>query len=134
MLKATYTAVLHPEVEAGGYSVSFPDLPGCYTQGDTLEEALAMAGDALGIYLYTLKEDGLPFPAASAPGKIRAETGDFTTLVAWDEANYLRRTDTHAVKKTLTIPAWMDSLAKEHHVNFSQLLQTALRRELGVEA
>lgn len=134
MLKATYTAVFHPEENAGGYSVSFPDLPGCYTQGDTLEDALAMAGDALGIYLYTLKEDSIPFPPASNPAKVRTAGNDFTTLIAWDEAEYLRRTNNHAVKKTLTIPSWMDVLAKERHVNFSQLLQNALRRELGVKA
>ena len=134
MLKATYTAVFPPEEKAGGYSVSFPDLPGCYTQGDTLEEALTMAGDALGIYLYTLKEDNIPFPAASNPAKVRAAGNDFTTLIAWDEAEYLRRTNNHAVKKTLTIPSWMDVLAKERRANFSQLLQNALRRELGVNA
>ena len=69
MLKATYTAVFHPEEKAGGYSVSFPALPGCYTQGDTLEEALTMAGDALGIYLYTLKEDNIPFSGRKQSGE-----------------------------------------------------------------
>ena len=134
MLKKTYTAVFHPESEAGGYSISFPDLPGCYTQGNDIDEALRMAADALGLYLYTLKEDKMPFPPASHPSDIKTEGRDFTTLITWDEAEYLRRIDSRAVKKTLTIPAWMDALAKERHLNFSQILQGALRQKLGVKA
>ena len=59
---------------------------------------------------------------------------DFTTLIEWDEEAYLRRTDNRSVKKTLTIPAWMDTLAREHNINFSQLLQNAIRRECGIQA
>ena len=90
MLKKTYTAVFHPELEAGGYSISFPDLPGCYTQGNDIDEALRMATDALGLYLYTLKEDKMPFPPASHPSDIKTDGRDFTTLITWDEAEYLR--------------------------------------------
>ena len=99
MSKKTYTAVFHPESEAGGYSISFPDLPGCYTQGNDIDEALRMAADALGLYLYTLKEDKMPFPPASHPSDIKTEGRDFTTLITWDEAEYLRRIDSRAVKK-----------------------------------
>mgnify|MGYP000852839202 FL=1 len=93
-----------------------------------------MAADALGLYLYTLKEDKMPFPPASHPSDIKTEGRDFTTLITWDEAEYLRRIDSRAVKKTLTIPAWMDALARERHLNFSQILQGALRQKLGVKA
>ncbi len=134
MAKETYTAVFHPEPDVGGYSVSFPDLPGCYTQGNDLDEAIAMAADALGLYLYTLKEDHIPFPPASDPSDIKADGKDFTTLVTWSEADYLRRIDNRTVKKNLTIPAWMDTLARERHLNFSQILQGALRQKLGVKA
>ena len=134
MEKKIYTAVFHPEPEAGEYSVFFPDLPGCYTQGDTMREALYMAGDALGLYLYTLKADKKPFPPATDPADIETHGRDFTTLIEWDEEAYLRRTDNRSVKKTLTIPAWMDTLAREHNINFSQLLQNAIRRECGMEA
>ena len=104
MEKKIYTAVFHPEPEAGGYSVFFPDLPGCYTQGDTMREALYMAGDALGLYLYTLKADKKPFPPATDPADIETHGRDFTTLIEWDEEAYLRRTDNRSVKKTLNIP------------------------------
>lgn len=55
--KLMYPAVFHSEIN-GGYSVDFPDLLGCVTEGDTLSEAIDMAEDALGIYLYSLKKMG----------------------------------------------------------------------------
>ena len=132
MERLIYPAIFHPEPEVGGYSVSFPDLLGCVTEGDTLQEALTMAEDALGIYLQSLKDDGEPFPSPSNPSSLKPSGDDFATLVEWDEVAYLRRTDTKAVRKTLTIPGWLDSLAKDRNINFSQVLQTALIDTLGV--
>ena len=86
------------------------------------------------LYLYTLKADKKPFPPATDPADIETHGRDFTTLIEWDEEAYLRRTDNRSVKKTLTISAWMDTLARERNINFSQLLQNAIRRECGMEA
>ena len=133
MDRLIYPAIFHPEAEAGGYSVHFPDLLGCVTEGDTLQEALAMAEDALGLYLQSLKDDCEPFPAASNPSNLKPDGDDFVTLVEWDEAAYLRRTDTRAVKKTLTIPGWLDTLAKNNNINFSQVLQNALMDVLNIK-
>lgn len=130
-MKIIYPAIFHPEAE-GGYSVHFPDLLGCVTEGDTLVEAVAMAEDALGIYLYSLKEDKEPYPAPSDPAAMEVEKGSFISLVEYDEIEYLKRTDNHAVKKTLTIPAWMDTKAKERNINFSNVLQKALKKELAM--
>lgn len=82
--KLIYPAVFHPE-EDGGYSVDFPDLLGCVTEGDTLSEAVDMAEDALGIYLYSLKEDKEPYPEPSNPADIKVEGRDFVSLVEYDE-------------------------------------------------
>lgn len=131
MDKLLYPAVFHPE-EVGGYSVTFPDLLGCVTEGDTMQEVIEMAEDALGIYLYTLKENKEEVPAASNPADIKTEGRDFVSLISYDELEYLKRTDSHAIKKTLTIPAWMDTLAKENNLNFSQVLQNAIRKELNL--
>lgn len=130
MEQLIYPAVFHAEPE-GGYTVDFPDLVGCVTYGATLQEAVAMASDALGIYLYSLKEDKEPYPVPSNPSAVATSEGDFISLVEWDELDYLKRTDSRAVKKTLTIPAWMDTWGKEHSVNFSNLLQNAMRREMA---
>lgn len=132
MKKMIYPAVFHPE-DDGGYVIDFPDLLGCVTEGDTLEEAIAMAEDALGIYLYTVKDNKEPFPTSSNPADVKTSGRDFVSLIEYDEAAYLKRTDTRSVKKTLTIPGWMDTLAKEHNLNFSNLLQNAIRRELNIE-
>ena len=91
-----------------------------------------MAEDALGIYLYSLKEDKEPYPEPSNPADIKVEGRDFVSLVEYDEVAYLKRIDNHAVKKTLTIPSWMDILAKEHNLNFSNVLQNAIRKELNI--
>lgn len=57
-----YTIILEPDEEEGGYTVTVPTLPGCVTQGDTLEEAIAMAKDAIQLYLRSLTDDGEPIP------------------------------------------------------------------------
>lgn len=131
MEKLIYPAVFHPEAN-GGYSVFFPDLLGCVTEGETLAEAIYMAKDALGIYLYSLKEDGEKAPVPSNPADITTEGRDFVSVIEYDEAEYLRRTDNRSIKKTLTIPAWMDALAKENNLNFSNVLQNAIRHELNL--
>ena len=129
MRKEMYAAVFSTDGE-NGYTVSFPDLLGCVTEGDTLCEAVEMAEDALGIYLYSLSEDGEDFPKASNPIDIKCNEGEFIDLVKWDEEEYLKRTDNKAVKKTLTIPSWLNHKAEEKQLNFSQILQRALKQEL----
>lgn len=128
MEKRIYPAIFHKEEV--GYSVTFPDLPGCITEGDTLEEAFATAQDALGIYLYTLKEDKVDLPKYVAPEVLILDKDSFITLVEWDELEYLKRTSNKSVKKTLTIPEWLNTKAEEENINFSQTLQKALLEQL----
>ena len=129
MKKLIYPAIFHKE-EVGGYSVTFPDLPGCNTEGNDLAEALYMAQDALGLYLYSLKQDKVPLPQSMQPEALILDKDSFVTLVEWDEEAYLRRTSNKAVKKTLTIPEWMNTLAEEKNINFSKTLQEALLEKL----
>ena len=129
MEKRIYPAIFHKEDI--GYSVTFPDLPGCITEGDTLEEALYMAQDALGLYLYSLKEDKISLPQSAQPEILIVDKGSFLTLVEWDELEYLKRTSNKSIKKTLTIPEWLNTRAEEENINFSQTLQEALLKKLG---
>ena len=115
-----------------GYTVTFPDLIGCVTEGDTLEEAVKMAEDALGIYLYTLSEEGEPFPEATNPINLKCAKDEFINIVTWDEKEYLKKTDNKAIKKTLTIPSWLNYKAEEHKINFSQVLQKKKKKELDL--
>ena len=130
-MKYAYPAIFHPE-EEGGYSVFFPDLEGCFTQGDTELEAVDMAEDALNLMLWHMEESKDPIPKPSKASAISLQDDDFVMLVKADTLEYRKHNDTQAIKKTLTIPRWLDTLAKEHNVNFSNVLQNALMHELNV--
>lgn len=126
--------------ENNGYSVIFPDLNWLSTCGETLDEALAMAVDCLAGYLYTCQRDGEPVPAPSPMGEINPDDvakeleedcGEaFVNMVTVDVAEYANAYFEKSVKKTLTIPAWLNTAALEQNINFSQVLQDALKQQL----
>lgn len=134
MVKVCYPAIFHPE--ESGYSVVVPDFDqidiGCVTQGDTFEEACNMAFDAVGLCVDTLTDEGKALPAASKPECIEKETGDFVVPIIVDMAKYYQSINTKSVRKTLSIPAWLDELAEKNHISLSKVLQKALANELGV--
>lgn len=121
-----YPVVFHPEEV--GYSVSAPDIEGCFTQGDTIDETLEMIQDAIGLML----EDCEKIPSPSDPRKIQTDGKDFVVVVPFDMADYNRRHDTRAVKKTLSIPSWLNEAAETAHLNFSSVLQEALKAKLNI--
>lgn len=127
MLSA-YPAIFHKE--AGTYWVEFPDLPGCQTVGESIGEVMEEAQEALGLYLASLIEDEEEINPASDIKSIAAEDDSFTSLVACDLTQYVR--STKAVKKTLTIPDWLNNMAEKNSINFSQTLQKALMEKLHI--
>jgi predicted RNase H-like HicB family nuclease len=129
-MKYVFTAIFNPE--SGGYNVHFPDLPGCHTCGDTLRDALGMAEDALCLWLCHLERENRPVPAATAPDKIKAPDGDFITAVAADTDEYRRYLENKTVRKTLSIPMWLNQKAKDSNINLSKTLQNALKAELNL--
>ena len=130
-MKYTYPAIFTPE-ENGLYSVSFPDLQGCYTSGDDLSDAVYMAQDVLNLTLYDLEQDKKPIPKASKPQDIKTTEEQFTSVVAVDTETYRRFYENKSVKKTLTIPMWLNERAEQANVNFSGVLQSALKELLHV--
>lgn len=123
--------------EENGYSVAFPDLNHLATCGETLDEAFAMAVDCLAGYLYICQKDGDVIPPPSAMQDIdphavfEEETGEaFVNMVTVDVAEYAKVHFEKSVKKTLTIPAWLNTAALERNINFSQVLQDALKEQL----
>lgn len=123
--------VFYPAVflkEQDGYSVRIPDIDGCFSEGDTLDEACQNALDAIGLNL----EGTADYPVPSEPNKIALERDEFIVMLEFNMVDYLKRNDTRAVKKTLTIPSWLNSIAEEHHINFSSVLQTALKNQLNI--
>ena len=125
-----FPAVFHYEDE-GGISVSFPDLPGCFTCGDTDEEAVTMAQDAMGLYLCDLEDGNEPIPTPTKGDQIQLASGDRVFLVdVWMPKARAEVTKAY-VKKTLTIPAYLDTAAKNAGLNFSQVLASALAQILS---
>lgn len=127
MKKLFYPAVFH-KAEEGGFWVSFPDLPECLTQGEDMQNAYEMAVEALGLSLTTL-EEGESVPKASAPDQIQVDDG-FLVVIEFDMAEYKRKHCSRAVKKTLSIPEWLNEAAVRAGVNFSQVLQEALMEKV----
>ena len=130
MAKYIYPAVFTPE--DGGYVVNFPDFESCYTEGDTLEEAMEMADDVLCLTLYDMEETGKEIPAPSSVKEITTDGDAFVSLVHCDTVEYRKFFDNKAVKKTLTIPNWLNTIAERQGVNFSLTLQNALKKELNI--
>ncbi|WP_367569035.1 type II toxin-antitoxin system HicB family antitoxin [Lacrimispora sp.] len=129
MKKLFYPALFH-KAEEGGFWVSFPDLPECLTDGDDMEQAYEMAVDALGLALTSREGEKSPLPAPSTPDTVFVEPGSFLVIIEFDMAAYKKKTNSRAVKKTLSIPEWLNEEATAMGVNFSQVLQEALIEKL----
>ena len=130
MSKYVYPAIFTAEQD-GGYSVCFPDLEGCYTCGDTLADALFMAEDALALILYGYEKDQRTIPLPSKMSEIKVTADSFLSMVACDTLEYCKRFNNKAVKKTLTIPEWLNEAAISMNINFSQVLQDALLQRIS---
>lgn len=119
--------------EKVGYSVTFYDIENIDTEGDTLEEAIAMAQDALGLYITDMLEDEKQIPNRTENiEKIKLNKNQILVLIELDFVEYNRRVDNKAVKKTLSIPNWLNTLAEKESINFSQVLQEALKSKLNL--
>lgn len=134
MRKVTYFAVFEP-TDGGGYSIYFPDVPGCISCGDNLEHAHKMAAEALGLHLYAVEKDKQGYPAVSKVLHIEPETaeGYLVSPVTIYPDLIKNELDNRAVKTNVTIPAWLKDLAEEKHVNYSKVFQTALMDYLDVQ-
>ncbi len=127
-MKLIYPACFYP-CEEGGYTVVFPDLPGCVTEGDTLAEAMEMAIDVSSGWLLASAEENKQLPKASNIKNVIPDEYDngFVSLIGVDLDEYSQKYGNKAIKKTLTIPAWLNTIAEGNNLNFSQVLQSALK-------
>lgn len=130
MNKLFYPAIFH-KAEEGGFWISFPDFPECLTEGDDMEQAYEMAVDALGLVITSRKEEGEIIPKASQADEIIAEDG-VVVIVEFDMLAYQKKHNSKAVKKTLSIPEWLNAEAMAAGINFSQVLQEALMLKLNI--
>ena len=124
----TYPAIF--TYEDGQYWVEFVDLQGCFSDGKTLAEAMENAKEAMGLYLEDLEE----YPRCTTDIKnIKLEDNQIISFVTINLEEHKRKYENKSVKKTLSIPAWLNTIAEKENVNFSQLLQKALIETLNVD-
>ena len=126
-MKLIYPAVFYPFSDgSGGYVVEFPDLPGCVTEGKNLEDAFENATDAASGWVLDELEEGNVVPKSSDYDSVERREGGQVSMVLLDMDAYAERYGEKAVRKNVTIPAWLNSYAEKQKINFSQVLQEAL--------
>ncbi len=132
MRKVTYLAVFEPTKT--GYSIYFPDLPGCVSDGEDFENAQRQAVDALGLHIYGLEKDEDEIPAPAKIPLIDPETaeGYMVSPITVFPDLVKNELDNRAVKTNLTIPAWLKEMAEAQGVNYSKVFQAALMDYLGI--
>ena len=130
------------DYEEDGISISFPDLPGCFSSGDNDEDAIRSAKEALSLHVYSMEEDKDIIPNPTPVSKIKVEENQIVVPIeVWMPYHRSqiktelkdKEHETVYVKKTLAIPNWLDSLAKLNNINFSQVLQEALKEKLNLD-
>ncbi|MCL2707203.1 MAG: type II toxin-antitoxin system HicB family antitoxin [Dehalococcoidia bacterium] len=128
-MQYVYPAVFHPE-KSGGYSIRFPDIRMGGTQGETLAEGIKLATDFLVFALHHIESEGAKIPTPSANSDIETESGDIITLIVADTDVARRFYEDKLVRKNLNIPHWLNERAVAAGVNFSSVLQAALKEKL----
>lgn len=131
MAKYVYPAIFTPE-ENGKFSIHFPDIEGCFTCGENISDGLEMAKDALSLMLYDMEEEGSAIPTPTPLKAVQTEGTAFATYILADTFEYRKQFNNRAVKKTLSIPSWLNEIATAAGINFSQVLQDALKQRLNI--
>ena len=131
MAQYVYPAVFTEE--DCGYSINFPDIENCFTSAETLGEGIKMANDVLCLMLYEMEQAGEAIPEASSIHDISVGENEFVNFVSCDTVEYRKFFDNKAVKKTLSIPSWLNDMAERAGINFSSTLQAALKQQLNIQ-
>ena len=131
MAKYVYPAVFESE-EKGGYSVYFPDIDGCFTEGENMTDAIEMAEDALCLMLYDREKQGDTIPEPRNIKDIKVGENDIVSLIACDTQFYKNYFEGKSVKINATIPLWLKEEGEKKHINFSQILQKGVREYLHI--
>jgi antitoxin HicB len=126
-MKYVYPAIF--ESDDGKIGVTVPDLPGCFTFGDDMADAIEMAEDAVSMVLAKMEDDNEKIPEPSKLGDMK--TNGTASYVLADTDEWRKQFDNKAVKKTLTIPSWLNKRAEAANLNFSQVLQEALKNAIA---
>ena len=132
-MKDSYEFVAIFDYAEDGISISFPDLPGCLSCADTTEEAIKNAEEVLGLVLYDMEQEKEKIPVSTPLENIKCKSNQKPILINVWMPLVRNELDEQSVKKTLTIPQWLNILAEQENVNFSKILQAALKDYLKVK-
>ena len=127
-MKYIYPAVFSED--DGKIGVDVPDIKGCHTFGDNMIEAFEMARDAIEMMLVSFEDDNQDIPVPSKINDIK--TDGYVSYVLADTDRWRKEFDNKAIKKTLSIPRWLNFKAEKAEINFSQTLKEALCQKLGL--
>lgn len=125
-MKLIYPAIFTPCIEKEGYTVVVPDLPGCVTEGYSLINAIEMGTDAASGWILGELEDGNNFPKPTSHDEVIVEDGSFVNLLVLDIDAYAEKYGNKAIRKNITVPAWLNTFGEKNNLNFSRVLQDAL--------
>lgn len=125
-MKLIYPAIFYPFENGDGYTVELPDLPGCVSEGDTLADAILMGTDAASGWILDELEDGNEIPAASSASELQPEEGGIVNLLVLDMDAYAEKYGNKAVRKNITIPAYMETYLENHGLSLSKVVQDAI--------
>lgn len=131
-MKNEYTYPAYFYFDEDGISIEFPDLPGCMPCAQAQEEAFRNAKEALALHLYGLEQDHEPIPEPTPVAKLVPEDGAIVALVNVFMPSFRERMNNKSVNRTVTLPAWLNAAAAERNINFSQVLQDALKLQIGI--
>ncbi|PKM49094.1 MAG: pilus assembly protein HicB [Firmicutes bacterium HGW-Firmicutes-7] len=132
MLKDNYTFPSIFSYDDDGISVEFPNLPGCLTFGTTTEEAINKAKEAMALHISSIEDDHEEIPLPTDIKLITIEPKQVIVLIDVWMPVYRNNIKYASIKKTLTLPKWLNDVAEENNVNFSQLLQESIKEHLGL--
>ena len=125
-----FPAIFHSADD--GISITFPDLPGCLPYAQTMEEAFANAKEALQLHLFGMEEDNEEIPYPTQVSSITLNKNDTIAMIEAWMPPFREKMSNKSTSKTVTIPRWLDTLAKKERVNYSHIFQEALKSYLGV--
>ena len=124
-MEHVYPALFHLNQDDGSYTITYPDLPGCISEGDSLGNAMFMAQNALKQWIEYNNDEKLSLAPPSRHDEVKCGEGEFVNLVRVEIKDNL------TVKRTVSVPKWMDEQAQKAKLNLSKILQEALTDKLA---
>ena len=127
-MRIVYPAILTPCEKKQGYTIIIPDLKGCVSEGDSLEDAIAMGTDAACGYIVSEIEDGNELPKPTKQTSLKLKKNQLTSLVICDTDKYEEKYSKKIVRKNVSIPAYLNTYGELHNLNFSKILKDAIMK------